>query len=206
MPEWKITYNKQFTQSPMTPWVHRGVGGGEEGGPVEYDPPRPLPIPGKGYPTFMITVDRFPFTFASLHELDEAIRVLEQPVLPQFDTPKKKQLPVYRKLDPHNAKSKHWTTRLPKGMEGWAKRRKIVFELKQGRDAIKKSLGPANVARSYGQAEPAIKNQEPRTENRESRTNNHESRIMSREPRTGNRELRTENQESRTENHESNDE
>ncbi|HEX6291126.1 MAG TPA: hypothetical protein VFZ66_18220 [Herpetosiphonaceae bacterium] len=153
MADWKIRYDKQFTLSPMTPWVHRSSGGGEEGALVSYDPPRPLPIPGKGYATFVITIERFPFTFASLHELDEAIRVLEQPELPQIDTRRKKQLPVYRKLDPHGAKTKHWVSRIPKEMQGWAKRRKIVFELRQGRDAIKKALGPDNVARCYGQAE-----------------------------------------------------
>ncbi len=153
MATWTIRYDKHFTMSPMTPWVHRNVGGGEEGAPVVYDPPRPLPLPGKGFATFVITIDSFPFTFASLHELDEAIRVLEQPVLAQVEVRPKKQLPVYRKLDPHGASNKHWTSRLPKSMQSWARRRKIVFELKQGRDAIKKALGPANVARSYGQAE-----------------------------------------------------
>lgn len=151
MADWKIQYNRDFVMSPMTPWVHRSSGGGEEGGPIVYNPPRPLPLPGKGYAAFVITVERFPFTFASLHELDEAIKVLEQPNLQVVETAgPKKQLPVQRKLDPHGAKTKHWTTRLPKTMQGWAKRRKIVFELKQGRDAIKKALGPANVARSYG--------------------------------------------------------
>lgn len=153
MADWKIDYTKQFTLSPMTPWVHRQSGGGEEGTPVVYDPPRPLPIPGKGYATFVITIERFPFTFASLHELDEAIRVLELEVLPVVEGPKK-NLPVYRKLDPHGAKSKHWTSRLPKSMQGWAKRRKIAFELKQNRTAIKKALGATNVALSYGRSEP----------------------------------------------------
>jgi hypothetical protein len=153
MADWKIRYDNKFTLSPMTPWVHQRLNNAEEGGPALYEPPRPLPIPGKGYATFVITVDRFPFTFASLHELDEAIRVLEQPVLPEVTGGPKKQLPVYRKLDPHGAKNKHWVSRLPQGMQNWAKRRKIVFELRQGRDAIKKALGPANVARSYGQAE-----------------------------------------------------
>lgn len=153
MANWNINYNKQFTYSPMTPWVHKQSGGGDEGGPVVYDPPLPEPVPGKGFATFVVTVDRFPFTFASLHELDEAIRVLEQEVLPTVATPKK-QLPVYRKLDPHGAKTKHWTSRLPKGMQGWSKRRKIAFELKQARTAIKKALGPANVAHSYGQDVP----------------------------------------------------
>lgn len=155
MSEWKINYNKDFVMSPMTPWVHRSVGGGEEGEPVRYDPPRPLPLPGKGFASFTIVVERFPFTFASLHELDEAIRVLETPVMPLVETPaaKRKQLPVQRKLDPHGAKSKHWTARLPKSMESWARRRKIVFALKEGRNAILKALGPANVARAYGRAE-----------------------------------------------------
>jgi hypothetical protein len=155
MADWKINYTKHFTLSPMTPWVHRQVGGGEEGAPIAYDPPRPLPISGKGYATFVITVERFPFTFASLAELDEAIRVLELELLPVVDAGPKKNLPVYRKLDPHGAKSKHWTSRLPRGMQGWAKRRKVAFELKQARVAIKKTLGAANVARCYGQAEPA---------------------------------------------------
>ena len=155
MAEWKIQYNRDFVMSPMTPWVHRSSGGGEEGAPIVYQPPRPLPLPGKGYPTFVITVDRFPFTFASLQELDEAIKVLDQPTLEVVEsTGKRKQLPVQRKLDPHGAKTKHWTARLPQTMQSWARRRKIVFELKQGRDAIKKALGPANVARSYGRETP----------------------------------------------------
>lgn len=152
MAEWKIEYNKDFVMSPMTPWVHRRSDG-EEGGPAIYEPPRPLPIPGKGYATFVVRVDSFPFTFASLHEMDEVIKVLDQEVLPQVETKARKQLPVYRKLDPYGATSKHWLTRLPKDMQGWRKRRKIVFELNQARTAIKKALGPANVARSYGQAQ-----------------------------------------------------
>ncbi len=156
MTEWKINYTRDFVMSPMTPWVHRAVSGGE-GSPVIYNPPRPTPFPGKGYATFVITVDRFPWTFASLHELDEAIKVLEEPVLPMVDAgssgKRQKQLPVQRRFDPHSAKSKHWTERLPKDMQSWAKRRKIVFALKEGRAAIKKALGAAGVARSYGQAE-----------------------------------------------------
>ena len=152
MPEWKIEYHREFVMSPMSPWVYRRVSA-EEGAPAVYDPPRPQPIPGRGYPMFVITVDRFPFSFASLTELDEAIKVLDEPVLRVVETAgPKKQQPVQRKLDPHGAKQKHWTARLPKSMEGWARRRKIVFELKQGRDAIKKALGPANVERSYGRA------------------------------------------------------
>ncbi len=141
----------------MTPWVHRSVGGGDEGLPVRYEPPRPSPLPGRGYPMFVITVERFPFAFASLHELDEAIRVLEAPVLQIVEPAGRpnKQLPVQRKLDPHGAKTKHWTSRLPKSMQSWAKRRKIVFELRQARDAIKRALGPANVARCYGRETPA---------------------------------------------------
>lgn len=158
MAEWNIEYSKDLVLSPMTPWVHKRSGGGEEGGPVTYDPPRPLPIPGKGYATFVVRIDTFPFTFASLHELDEAIQVLEQEVLPQIVQAPKKQLPVFRKLDPYGATTKHWVTRLPKNMQGWSKRRKIVFELKQARTAIKKALGPANVARSYGQ----LQQQEPK--------------------------------------------
>jgi len=150
---WSIRYSKDFTLSPMTPWVHKSIGGGEEDGPVTYDPPRPLPIPGKGYATFVVPVERFPFTFASLHELDEAIRVLEAPVIEVAETGPKKKLPVYRKLDPHGARTKHWTTRLPKDMLGAARRRKVVFALKQARTAIKKELGPTNVARCYGQTE-----------------------------------------------------
>jgi hypothetical protein len=155
MAEWKINYTRDFVMSPMTPWVHRTVGGGE-GSPVIYDPPRPTPIPGKGYAVFVITIDSFPWTFASLHELDEAIKVLEQPALPVFGTgtsgKRQKVLPVQRRFDPHSAKSKHWTERLPKDMQSWARRRKIVFALKEGRNAIKKALGAANVARSYGEA------------------------------------------------------
>ncbi len=151
MADWKIIYSKRFTLGPMTPWVHRRVGG-EEGAAGVYDPPLPLPIPGKGYATFRIAIDRFPFTFASLHELDEAIRVLDEPALPAVTSgvARSKRLPVYRKLDPYGATARHWIERLPKQMQGWARRRKIVWELKHGRDAIKKALGPANVARAYG--------------------------------------------------------
>jgi hypothetical protein len=149
MADWKITYNDKFVMSPMTPWVHRRVSG-EEGAPAAYDPPRPLQIPGKGYATFRVTVERFPFTFASLHELDEAIRVLEEPVLPAVATPERKRLPVYRRLDPHGASERHWTARLPKQMQGWARRRKIVGQLRDSRAAIVKALGPANAARAYG--------------------------------------------------------
>jgi hypothetical protein len=156
MADWKILYNKRFTLGPMTPWVHRRVGGDEGDGGV-YDPPLPLPLDGKGYATFRIVVDRFPFIFASLHELDEAIRVLDELALPAAATgvTRSKKLPVYRKLDPYGASSRHWTERLPKQMLGAARRRKIVWELKHSRDAIKKALGPANVARAYGRESSA---------------------------------------------------
>lgn len=162
MADWKIVYNKQFTYSPMTPWVHKRSGDAEDV-KVSYEPPRPLPVPGKGYASFVIRIDSFPFTFASLHELDEAIHVLEQETLPMVAAPKK-NLPVYRKLDPHGAQTKHWTSRLPKGMQGWAKRRKLAFELKQTRMAIKKALGPANTQRSYGQDPDAPPVDEPAKE------------------------------------------
>ena len=157
MADWNINYTKDFVLSPMTPWVHRSR---DEGSGTVYDPPRPLPIPGKGYAQFVVRIDTFPFTFASMHEMDEAISVLEQEMLPLVNEGPKKQLPVYRKLDPYGSKTKHWVTRLPKNMQGWAKRRKIAFELQQARTAIKKALGPANVARSYGQSEK----KEPKTE------------------------------------------
>ena len=49
----RIEYRPEPVLTPITPWVHKGVDAAYYTATV-FDPPRPKPVLGKGYPLWVI--------------------------------------------------------------------------------------------------------------------------------------------------------
>jgi hypothetical protein len=106
----------------MTFWVHIPVYEGSRKHPVRYEPPMPKPVPGRGWPLFLVEQDGFTFRFSSLAELDVCVATLSQ-----------KLLPTTRRLSEIDGRGAgpngHWLSRLPKGTKSWRYREKAVRSL-----------------------------------------------------------------------------
>jgi hypothetical protein len=130
MKHWWIEYCQEWTESPMTCWVHR-PGTSLPGERAEIEPPLPQPIFGKGYPIYFVTVGRFTFQFSSLHELDNCVETLAQKILPPT-------------IWEHNGReyyaNKHWLSRLPGNVKSWRYRQQAIKVLIKAKAAFIKEL------------------------------------------------------------------
>lgn len=119
MKRYWIEYSEEFSRSPMTFWVHKEIGDGPWYQAIDFDPPLPKPVPGKGFANYFVECDGFTFQFSSLDEMNEAIEVLS-----------KKNLPTSRQLSERRGTTKgpnsHWLSRLPGSVKPWRYREKAV--------------------------------------------------------------------------------
>jgi hypothetical protein len=133
MSRWDLRHHEERKFSPLSVWVHRGVGEDEPAwidGP-EHSPPFPGGTPLKGYPYLIVTVLGFDLEFASGQELDHCIEILSR-----------KNLPTSRALSrvrgASHGPNRHRLSRFPATLKLWAKRERIVSGLTSAREAIRK--------------------------------------------------------------------
>ncbi len=107
----------------MTFWVHLPADGREWRDAQVFDPPAPRPVPGKGFPAFVVEYDSAVLWFASLAELRVCIDTLSQRVLPS-------NLRLTRRRGSGYGPSNHWLNRLPLRAMTWPYRQKVVKYLK----------------------------------------------------------------------------
>lgn len=116
----RIEYRDQPVRTPVTPWAHRGLNGGYDQATV-FDPPRPGPVPGKGYPVWIVDHRGRSLMFASPEEIEHVIDVLGRKILPSS-----------RELgQPYLAVNSHWLSRLHASFKPWKVRQELVKKLKQ---------------------------------------------------------------------------
>lgn len=115
-----LEYRPTRGLSPLTPWVHKGVGAPYYKATV-FDPPLPALVHGKGYPAWYIDHRGRTLVFVSPEEIAHAIDILGRKILP-----------VTRDLGmPHRAVNSHWLSRLHKSFKPWKVRQEMVKRLRQ---------------------------------------------------------------------------
>ena len=123
----QITFWKTPPISVMTYWVHRALDGESFDRATRFDPPRPGPVGGKGWPVLLVEVDGVELVFTSLAELDTYVDVMSR-----------KPLPSSRALSrgfPMGPNS-HWLSRLPKKAKTVKHRETAVKYLREIRGAF----------------------------------------------------------------------
>jgi len=118
-----ISYSPTWRHGPMTYWVHVAADGKPWHQAQVFDPPAPMPVPGKGFPVFFVEFDTALLCFSSLAELRVCLHTLSQRVLPS-------NLILTRKRGGGYGPSNHWLNRLPLRAMTWPYRRKVVKYLK----------------------------------------------------------------------------
>lgn len=129
-----VDYQSSEPVLPMTFWVHRAVGDVEVwSDATDFDPPRQLPVPGKGYPVFNVEIDGFTFVFASLAEIEDCIRILDCKLLPRTtDLSKARGTP--------QGPNSHWLSRLPARTKSWKYREKAVTYLREALESFEATI------------------------------------------------------------------
>lgn len=120
-----IEYRPQWTESPLSAWVHRHVESGVR------RPPPPSPIPGKGFAVYWVEVDGYTFQFASLAELGECIAVLGNKLLPSL---------LQLSRVPGVAPEQHWLRPMPDFTKPWRYRQKAVKYLRLALEDFEKTV------------------------------------------------------------------
>jgi hypothetical protein len=115
-----IEYGENWIASPMSYWVHIEADGSVWGQAGRFDPPKPRPVAGRGYPLFYVEVEDFLFHFASLDELRVCIGTLSERVLPSTLRATKER--GEGAIGPNG----HWLSRLPARLLGWPRRQRVV--------------------------------------------------------------------------------
>lgn len=121
----RIDYRPSRVVTPITPWVHKGVDAAYYKASV-FDPPMPGPVPGKGYPVWIIEHRGRELYFASPEEIAHVIDILSRKILP-----------TSRELgQPHLAVNSHWLSRLHASFKPWKVRQALVKRLQQAPHAL----------------------------------------------------------------------
>jgi hypothetical protein len=124
MKRYWIEYQESPPDCPMTFWVHCEADGKPWYESAEFNPPRPDPVPGEGYPAFKVEFDGFIFEFASLVEVRVCINILGQKLMPRTSD-------LSRKRGAGHGPNSHWLSRLPGKVKAWRYRARAVVYLEK---------------------------------------------------------------------------
>ncbi|MGC1274822.1 MAG: hypothetical protein WBC44_14035 [Planctomycetaceae bacterium] len=129
-----IEYRDEWSREPMTYWVHREADGKPWYEAEVFDPPRPVPVPGRGWPVYFAEIDGFTFRFASLAEMEVCIETLSRKVLPTTRRLTEERATCY-------GPNHHWLSRMPKGTKSWSYRQKAVTYLRMAKRQFEQEVG-----------------------------------------------------------------
>ncbi|MDO6579353.1 hypothetical protein [Alteromonas stellipolaris] len=134
MSKWKFKYGHQRPTTPISYWVHKGVGEDDTyySNCTEFTPPFPKKDVIKGYPFLTVTVLSFDIYFASMFEVNHFLSVMEQKNLPTTMALTEQR---GRSLGPNN----HWLSRFPARLKSWKKRETIILAVKKAQKEIESS-------------------------------------------------------------------
>jgi hypothetical protein len=127
-----ITYWKTPPISVMTYWVHKPLEAGGLDRATTFEPPRPGPVGGKGWPVLLVEVDGVELVFTSLAELDTYVDVMSRTPLPST-----RELSRDFPIGPNS----HWLSRLPKKAKSVKHRETAVKYLREIRPAFAEVAG-----------------------------------------------------------------
>lgn len=119
-----IEFGPKWTPGPLSYWVHRETDGKEWSIAQRFQPPLPQPVAGRGYPSYHVEFNGVEFRFASLDELQAAIDILGQKLLPTT-------IRLARDRGGDAGPNEHWLSRLPAKAKPWRYRGKAVKYLRE---------------------------------------------------------------------------
>jgi len=128
-----IEYREAWQDSPMSYWVHVEADGKPYYEAESFDPPRPGPVPGRGYPRLFVECDGFTFEFSSLAELEECARVLARKALPSTSR-------ACAVRSGGAGPNRHWLSRLPSHVKPWRYRQTAARYLAEAGEALERQL------------------------------------------------------------------
>ncbi len=115
----RLDHRDKPVRSPLTRWVHTPVDGKPYWSALQFDPPMPRKILGKGWPVWILHHRGREMIFASPEEIQHAISILSQKILPRA-----------RDLGRlHGAVNAHWLSRLHRSWMPWRVREQLVVKL-----------------------------------------------------------------------------
>src|SRR6187402_2479219 len=135
-----IEYTKAWQPGPMSFWVHIEAEGHQWYRTDKFEPPKPGPVPGKGYARFVVEIDSATLYFALLEEITVCIETLSQKALPS------NMILAAKRGANTGAKygsSSHWLNHIPLRSMTWPYRQKAVKYLKVAlSDFIRETASP----------------------------------------------------------------
>ena len=124
-----IEYHDRWQDSPLSFWVHTGQDStAASEGPISA-PPKPGPVPGKGYATLHVECDGFVFQFSSLAEVDHCIDVISQRNLPST-------IRLTKAGPGGKGPNGHWLSRLPANVKPWSYRERAIRRISAARELL----------------------------------------------------------------------
>lgn len=134
MSKWKLEYNATRIATPISYWVHKGLGEDEKpyNSCTEFSPPFPKKDVMKGYPRLMVTVLSFKIQFASKYEVEHFLSVMKQKNLPTT-------MSLSNKRDRHYGPNTHWLSRFPAHLKSWKKREIIISAVSKAMQELEAS-------------------------------------------------------------------
>lgn len=125
MTRWRIEFEPEFRESPLSYWVHVNVDHEIWVRASQFEPALPEPIAGKGYARLVVDAFGVQLEFASLQEARHFREVLSQKNLPS-------SLRLVRKRSASAGPNRHWLSRLPARLKPWRTREKLLPSIDAG--------------------------------------------------------------------------
>jgi hypothetical protein len=119
----RVFFTPKLRSSPMTSWVHESW----PENAVTY--PMPGPVSGRGYANHLVRTGGSLFRCSSLEEVLVCIETLARK---RLDNPLRKGV-----FDPTG----HWLNKLPRGLERWERRERIVRDLRRALATFERETG-----------------------------------------------------------------
>ena len=117
-----MEYRPERVRSPLSFWVHRHLDADSWFYATEHDPPMPRGVPGRGWPIYLVEHRGQELFFASLEEIDHAVKVLGQKHLPTT-------LQLAEQVGLPHFQHEHWLTKLSSSWKPWKIRKVLVQRL-----------------------------------------------------------------------------
>ena len=130
MKKWRIEYRSDYTETPLSFWVHKHVDHEVWRYANEFEPPLPKAIPGKGYPFLIVNAFGLDLEFASVAEVEHFLTVIRQKNMPTTQQ-------LSRQRTNNYGPNRHWLSRLPAGIKAWSKRKRMIPVLERALEAFK---------------------------------------------------------------------
>ncbi|WCE31553.1 hypothetical protein [Vibrio sp. SCSIO 43137] len=119
MSKWRIEYHKEFTETPLSYWVHKEQDSDNWWSATQFEPPLPAPVINKGYPRLCINLFGVRVVFSSVNEVEHFLSVISQKNMPTTTQ-------LSRARNSNYGPNGHWLSRLPAKLKPWSRRKKMT--------------------------------------------------------------------------------